>query len=119
MLGNIHNVCVQGKMKYKIKYPIQPPFETKRKERLAKGGKKNKGDKRNTPNFRRSKLWTLKLQQIHNYQQLNQKKKPNQDEQTIRTGTESQKWRSHEGLSAGRVWGENGGKDAGIKKPNW
>ena len=30
----------------------------------------------------------------------------NQTKQTIRTGTESQKWRSHGGLSAGK--GENG-----------
>ena len=35
---------------------------------------------------------------------------------TTRTGTESQKWRSHGGLSAGRGKGENGGKGAEIKK---
>ena len=34
------------------------------------------------------------------------KKKKNQTKQTNRTGTESQKWRSHGGLSAGK--GENG-----------
>ena len=35
--------------------------------------------------------------------------------QTTRTGTESQKWRPHGGLSAGRRKGENGGKGEGIK----
>ena len=33
-----------------------------------------------------------------------------------RTGTKSQKWRSHGDLSAGRRQGENGGKDMGNKK---
>ena len=33
-----------------------------------------------------------------------------QTKQAIRTGTESQKWRSHGGLSAGRRRRENGGK---------
>ena len=36
----------------------------------------------------------------------NQKQK--QTKQTTRTGTESQKWRSHRGLSVGRVGGEWG-----------
>ena len=37
-----------------------------------------------------SKLWTLKRQQIHNYQQLNLKEQQQkQTKQTIRTGTES------------------------------
>ena len=35
-----------------------------------------------------------------------------------RTGTESQKWRSHGGFSVGRRWGENGGKGTGTKKHN-
>ena len=35
-------------------------------------------------------------------------------EQTTRTGTESQKWRSHGGLSAGRGRGD-GGKGTGNK----
>ena len=35
-----------------------------------------------------------------------------QTKQTTRTGTESQKWRSHGGLSAGRVMGK---KVQGIK----
>ena len=37
---------------------------------------------------------------MHNYQQLNLKKNP-KPKQTTRTGTESQKWRSHGGLSIG------------------
>ena len=40
-----------------------------------------------------------------------------QTNQTTRTGTESQKWRSHGGLSAGS--GENGGKGTGNKKHKW
>ena len=35
--------------------------------------------------------------------------------ETTRTGTESQKWRSHRGLSAGR---ESGGKVQGIRSIN-
>ena len=48
------------------------------------------------------------------------KPKPKQTKQTTRTGTESQKWRSHGGLSArsGEEW-QNGGKGAGNKKHNW
>ena len=37
--------------------------------------------------------------------------------QTTRTGTESQKWRSHEGLSVGR--GGNEGKGTENKKHKW
>ena len=37
-------------------------------------------------------------------------KKQKQTKQTTRTGTESQKWRSHGGLSAGEWEGERGGK---------
>ena len=51
--------------------------------------------------------------------QLNLKKtipKQKQTKQTTRTGTESQKWRSHEGLSAGR--GRMGGKVQGIRSIN-
>ena len=43
-------------------------------------------------------------------------KKQKHTKQTTRTGTESQKWRSHRGLSAGRVMGEKGGKGTGNKK---
>ena len=39
--------------------------------------------------------------------------------ETTRTGTESQKWRSHGGLSEGRWSGEKGGKGTGNKKLNW
>ena len=38
---------------------------------------------------------------------------------TTRTGTESQKWRSHGGLLAGKGRGQNGGKDTGNGKHNW
>ena len=36
------------------------------------------------------------------------KKTKTKTKQTTTTGTESQKWRSHGGLSAGRGWGEQG-----------
>ena len=49
------------------------------------------------------------------YQQLNLKQK--QTKQTITTGTDSQKWRSHGGLPAGR--GENEGKCTENKKHKW
>ena len=52
------------------------------------------------------------------YQQLNFKKQK-QIKQTTRTGTESQKWRSHGGLSMGRWRGENRGKGTGNKKHKW
>ena len=39
--------------------------------------------------------------------------------QTTRTGTESQKWRSFGGLSAGRGKGESGRKGTGNKKHKW
>ena len=42
-----------------------------------------------------------------------------QTKQTSRTGTESQKWRSHGGLSAGKGSGGNVGKGTGNKKHNW
>ena len=38
------------------------------------------------------------------------KQKQKQTKQTTRTGTEPQKWRSHEGLSTGEWEGERGGK---------
>ena len=38
--------------------------------------------------------------------------------QTTRTGTESQKWKLHEELSAGRWKGENGGEGTGNEKQN-
>ena len=52
----------------------------------------------------------------NNYQQLNLKQKQKQTKQTTRTGTESEKWRSHGGLSAGRGRRDNGGKGTGNKK---
>ena len=51
----------------------------------------------------------------HSYQQLNLKTKTKtKTKQTTRTGTESQKWRSHGGLSVGRESEENRGKRQGI-----
>ena len=47
------------------------------------------------------------------------KQKQKQTKQTTRTGTESQKWRSHGGISAWMGKGENGGKGTGNKKYNW
>ena len=47
------------------------------------------------------------------------KEKQKQTKQTTRTGTESQKWKSHGGLSAGRGIGENGEKGTGNKKHKW
>ena len=46
-------------------------------------------------------------------------KKQKQIKLTTRTGTDSQKWRSHGGLSAGRGQGEDGGKDRENKRYNW
>ena len=58
--------------------------------------------------------------ETHNYQQTNIKKqKQTQTKQTTSTGTESQKWRSHGELSAGRERGGNGGKDTWTKKHKW
>ena len=42
-----------------------------------------------------------------------------QIKQITRTGTESQKWRSHGGLSVGRVREENGRKGTGNKEHRW
>ena len=47
------------------------------------------------------------------------KQKQKQTKQTSITGTESQKWRSHGGLSAGRGRRENGGKGIRNKKHKW
>ena len=61
----------------------------------------------------------MKQQQTYNYQQLNLKSKKT-PKQTARTGTESQKWRSHGGgLSVRKGKGENGGKGTGNKKHKW
>ena len=45
-------------------------------------------------------------------------KKP-QTKQTTRRGTESQKWRSHGGLSVRKQSGEEGAKGTGNKKHKW
>ena len=47
------------------------------------------------------------------------KQKQKQTKQTARTGTESQKWRSHGRFSVERVRGEYGRKGAGNKKHKW
>ena len=46
-------------------------------------------------------------------------KKQKQTKQTTRTGTESQNWRSHGGLSAGSGRHENWGKGTGNQKHKW
>ena len=46
-------------------------------------------------------------------------KKQKKTKQTTRIGTESQKWRSHGGLSEGQGRKENGGKVTGYKKHEW
>ena len=43
----------------------------------------------------------------------------NKMKQTTRTGTESEKWRSHGGIPAGRGKGGIGRKGTGNKKHNW
>ena len=48
-----------------------------------------------------------------------QKQKKKQTKQATRGGTESQKWRSHGELSAGRGKGENERKGTGSKKNSW
>ena len=49
---------------------------------------------------------------------MTEPKKTKQTKQTTRTGTESQKWRSHGGLSVGRGWEEDEGKVQGIRSIN-
>ena len=46
------------------------------------------------------------------------KNKNKTNKQTTRTGTESEKWTSHGGLSAGRGKGKNRGKVQGIRSLN-
>ena len=46
------------------------------------------------------------------------KNNENKTKQTTRIGTESEKWRSHGGLSVGRESGENRGKSTGNMKYN-
>ena len=50
--------------------------------------------------------------------QLSTTEPKTETKQTTRTGTESQKWRSHGGLSAGRRMGEMRGKVQGISSIN-
>ena len=60
-------------------------------------------------------MWTVKWQQTHSYQQPNLKKQK-QKWTTQTTKTESQKWRSHGGLSVGRGRGKSRGKCTGNKR---
>ena len=56
-----------------------------------------------------------------NYQQMNLREKKTMKtkaKQTTRTGTESQKWRSHGGISVRRWKGGIWGKGTGKKKHN-
>ena len=53
-----------------------------------------------------------------NSQLLTKQKTKIKTNQTTRTGTESQKWRSHGMLSSGRGRGQNGEKVQGIKTIN-
>ena len=50
--------------------------------------------------------------------QTKQKQKQKQTKQTTRTGTESQKWSSHGGLSTGEWEGESRGKVQRISSIN-
>ena len=62
------------------------------------------------------KLWTVKWQQTHNYQQLNLKKNTTtKTKQTTRTRTESEKWTLHGRFSVGRERGRMGGKVQEIR----
>ena len=58
------------------------------------------------------------MTKTHNYQQLNLKKQKKKTKQTTRIVRESQKWRSHEGLSVEMGRDENGGKEEGIRSLN-
>ena len=62
----------------------------------------------------------MKCQQTHNCQQpnLKQKQKQKQTKQTTRTGTESEKWRSHGGLSVGSGRWIMGEKVQGMRSIN-
>ena len=49
----------------------------------------------------------------------NVKQKQKQTKQTSRTGTESQKWRSHREFSVGKRRREHGGKGTRNRKHKW
>ena len=61
----------------------------------------------------------MNIKRATNSQPSTTESKKNQTKQITRTGTESQKWRSHGGLSAGRGRRENGVKGRGSKKHKW
>ena len=69
---------------------------------------------------KKKKIKTMSSKKATNPQlSTTEPKNKNKTKQTTRTGTESQKWRSHGGLSVGRWSGENGGKGTGNKKHKW
>ena len=57
--------------------------------------------------------------QLSTIEPKNQNQNQKQTKQTRRTGTESQKWRSHGGLSVGREGGRMVGKGIGNEKHKW
>ena len=61
----------------------------------------------------------IRNSQLSTTEPKKQKQKQKQTKETTRTGTESQKWRSHRGLPVGRVKGEKGRKGTGNKKHKW
>ena len=61
----------------------------------------------------------MNIKMIKNSQLLTtESKKQTQAKQTTRTGIESQKWRSHGGLSVGRGRGRQGENVQGIRRIN-
>ena len=61
----------------------------------------------------------MNIKMATNSQLSTTESKKKQTKKTTRTRTESQIWRSFEGLSDVRGKGENGGKGTGIKKHYW
>ena len=64
----------------------------------------------------KKKIKTMNIKMATNSQLSTTGSKKKQIKQTTRTRTDSQKWRSHGGLSVGRRRGESGGKGTGNKK---
>ena len=67
--------------------------------------------------MKKKKIKTMNIKMVTN-SQLSTTESKKQTKQTTRTGTDSQKWRSHGGLSAGRGRGEVGEKVQGIRSIN-
>ena len=64
-----------------------------------------------------SKMTTNSQLSTNEPKKIKERKKP-KTKQTISTGTESEKWKSHEGFLVGRGSGGMGGKGTGKKKRN-